>query len=73
MPEPRKFEGRVLDLQVGDDGYPVLKLDNGPVRVINIATTLDRLETLLSSDLQALHTHLMVRKAKRFRIKKDGT
>lgn len=67
---PRILTGRILDLQFPKDGYPTLKLDNGPTKVINIATTLENYPILLEEDLQAIHQHLMVRREGRFRVKR---
>ncbi len=65
----RKLEGRILRLQFPKDGFPEVQLDNGPVNVIHMATTLANYQTLLNEDLEEVHMHLMVRKQGRFRVK----
>jgi len=70
MSESRNLEGRILDIDYVDDGMPIVKLDNGPVRVINIATTLDKVDALILEDTTALHRHLMTKGKDRFRVKR---
>lgn len=63
-------KGRILKVTPHINGTHSVKVDNGPVRTINIITRSDQLPGLLAADMAAIVDHMMTRRPGHFRRKR---
>ena len=67
------LKGRILEIRYPLDNYPETVLDNGVVRTITIVTTPEIHDNLMEADMKEIHTHLMTKGARRWRVKSTGS
>lgn len=63
-------KGTVLGITPHLDGTSHIRLDNGPVRTINIITLSSAVPDLLAADTRKIREHLMTRRPGHFRQKR---